>query len=75
MFSNYFLDIVVISAKKLAASVKIGENAQKTHFPKRAFSLHNVGKSGFLLTNCISLFHAVMTENGRHFLARKKIFR
>ncbi|MDR1980307.1 MAG: DUF599 family protein [Tannerellaceae bacterium] len=53
MFSNYSLNIIVISAKKSADSVKIGENAQKTHFLKRAFSLHNVGNRVFLLTLCI----------------------
>jgi hypothetical protein len=53
MFSNYSLDIVVISVKKLATSVKIGENAQKTHVLKWAFSLHNVRKSGFFVSFCI----------------------
>jgi hypothetical protein len=69
MFSNYSLDIIVISAKKLATSVKIGENAQKTHFLKRAFSLHNVGKSTVFVSFCILRKEAKKGKTGHYFHA------
>jgi hypothetical protein len=53
MFSNYSLDIVVISAKKLAASVKIGEKCEKHVFLKRGIFLTNVRKSAVFVSFCI----------------------
>jgi hypothetical protein len=53
MFSNYSLDIVVISAKMLALPVKNGENVQKYAFSKMAIFLTNVRKSAVFVSFCI----------------------
>jgi hypothetical protein len=53
MFSNYSLDIVVISAKTPALPVKNGEKCEKHVFLKRAIFLTNDRKSGFFVSFCI----------------------
>jgi hypothetical protein len=53
MFSNYSLDIVIISDKTSALPVKNGEKCEKYVFLKRGIFLTNVGKSGFFVSFCI----------------------
>jgi hypothetical protein len=53
MFSNYSLDIVVISAKMPVLPVKNGEKCEKYAFSEMAIFLTNDRKSAVFVSFCI----------------------